>query len=441
MSIHDHDGGGLSRRELLALLPAVALAGRSARASTEAGSDEALRVLDAVDDAADLALLRRMIALRSYSGSGEEGAVSELMAERMRALGLQVELQEVEPGRHNALGVLPGAGGGGSLMLEGHLDTNPVGVGWTVDPFAGLVRDGFVWGIGVSNMKASCAAFFGAARALVGSGTRLRGDLRLAYVVGELQGGIGALRMLKEGVRADAFVVGEPTDLAVLTLHATDLNLQINTLGVTRHLSKMEESVSAIDTMYRVIERLKAMEFTGPDDPESRSVRRLNVGSMRAGLGREVHDWRPGQVPDFASIRVSIRFGPGQTAESVLADVRRGMEALHESDPRVVTEVVPLNADGRIPLHPFRVSRDERIVKAVVAAHERVVGAAPAVGAVAPYRYYGSDASHLQYVGGMKGVVCGAGGKYNTMPDERVELTQFHAATRIFALTALAMCS
>jgi acetylornithine deacetylase len=63
------------------------------------------------------------------------------------------------------------------------------------------------------------------------------------------------------------------------------------------------------------------------------------------------------------------------------------------------------------------------------------------VGAVAPYRYYGSDASHLQHLGGMTGVVCGAGGKYNTMPDERVELVQFRAATRVYALAALAVCA
>lgn len=425
----------LSRRSFLGGMAAGALA-----TGLEARPPElAERLLAAVDDSQDLSLLQEMIRVRSYSGGGEEGRLAEMMVERMRALGLEARLQEVEPGRYNALGWLRGSGGGQSLVLNGHLDTNPVGLGWSVDPLAGLADDDFFYGIGVSNMKASCASFLGAARALVRSGIRLRGDLLLAYVVGELQGGIGTVKLLADGIRADAFIVGEPTDLAIVTLHAGALTVQVNTLGMTRHLSKMEESVSAIDTMIQVIERLKRMSFSGPSDPELASVRRLNVGSLRAGLGREYHDWRSGQVPDFASIKVSVRFGPGQSEETVRADIERELEALAREDPRVVTELEVPAREGSA--RSFQVSRLEPIVQAVADAYRRVLGSEPSVGAVAPYRYYGSDASHLQHLGGMTGVVCGAGGKYNTMPDERVELVQFRAATRVYALAALAVCA
>ena len=397
-------------------------------------------LLDAVDDAEDLRLLRRMIQTKSYSGGGEESALARIMIDEMKALGLETRLIEVEPGRFNAVGRLDGTGGGTSLMLNGHLDTNPVGLGWTVDPFEALVRNDMVYGIGVSNMKASCAAFLGATRAFVRSGRKLKGDLVLAYVVGELQGGIGTLKLVQEGITADTFIVGEPTDLAVLTLHAASLTVEVSTLGVTRHLSRKEESVSAIDTMLTVIERIQTMEFSGPDDPELESVRRVNIGSMRAGLGREMHDWRPGQVPDFATIRMSVRYGPGQTEASVLADLEREMHALAEEDPRIETEVVSRKREGLPPPRAFQVDRSEPIVTAAVDAYERILGEKPPVGAVAPYRYYGSDASHLQHLAGAKGIVCGAGGKYNTMPDERVELSQFYACTRVYALAAQAIC-
>jgi len=202
----------------------------------------------------------------------------------------------------------------------------------------------------------------------------------------------------------------------------------------------MEESVSAIDTMHLVIERLKQMQFTGPEDPEAASVQQLNVGSMRAGLGREYHDWRSGQVPDFASIKLSIRYGPGQSEDTVLADVRRELERLHQADPRVVTELVVPAVPTRQAVQACQVRPSERIVQAVVQAYVTVRGTAPLIGAVAPYRYYGSDASHLQRAG-IIGVVCGAGGKYNTMPDERVELPQIRAATRMYALAARTICS
>jgi acetylornithine deacetylase len=192
--------------------------------------------------------------------------------------------------------------------------------------------------------------------------------------------------------------------------------------------------------MMLVIDRLKKMEFRGSSDPEAASVRRLNVGSMRAGLGREMHDWRPGQVPDFATIRMSVRYGPGQTEDTVLEDIRRELDALAKEDARVRTEVTPRKAPGLPPPLPFFVDESERIVRETARAYEAILGEKPPMGAVAPYRYYGSDASHLQHLAGMKGLVCGVGGKYNTMPDERVEISQFHAATRLYLLTALSIC-
>jgi acetylornithine deacetylase len=431
----------LSRREALGAFAAVfGMALPRPSFSIPSSQTSRTALLSEVDDASDLALLRRMIQTRSYSGSGEEGALAELMIEEMKGLGLETRLIEVEPGRYDAVGWLRGSGGGTSLMLNGHLDTNPVGLGWTVDPLEGLVRDGMVYGIGVSNMKASCAAFFGAARSFVNASVQPRGDLVLAYVVGELQGGIGTLALLNEDIKADTFIVGEPTDLAIVTLHAASLTVEVSTLGVTRHLSKKEESVSAIDTMIRVVERIQSMSFSGPDDEELASVRRVNIGSMRAGLGREMHDWRPGQVPDFATIRMSVRYGPGQSESSVIADIESELAKLSREDPRVRTEVFSRKREELPPPRAFQVAREEPIVQATARAYRDSVGEKPLIGAVAPYRYYGSDASHLQHLAGMKGVVCGAGGKYNTMPDERVELPQFRAATRLYALTALEIC-
>ncbi|HUU33050.1 MAG TPA: M20/M25/M40 family metallo-hydrolase, partial [Vicinamibacterales bacterium] len=228
--------------------------------------------------------------------------------------------------------------------------------------------------------------------------------------------------------------------LAVMTLHAANVEFAVHTFGDTRHMSKAEEAVSAIDTMYPIIERLKHMTFSGPATAEHASVRRLNIGSMRAGLGREYLDWRTPQVPDVATIKVAVRYGPGQTAASVLADVQRELDALHQADPRVKAEIAPPAASNTNRTDAFEIAQDAPIVGIVSAAHERVMHRAPAVGAVAPYRYYGTDAPFLAAVGS-QGVVCGVGGKYNTMPDEKVELTDFHGGTRIYASVAAGVCA
>jgi acetylornithine deacetylase len=394
----------------------------------------------AVDEPGLVALLSRMVRIRSYSAGGEEGRIARFMADELAALGLEVQLQEVQPARLNCVGRWPGTGGGLSLMLNGHLDTNPAGEGWTRDPLGGETDDRFVYGIGVSNMKAADAAYVAAMRAVRRTGVRLRGDVVLAFVVGELQGGIGTAHLLRQGVRADRFVVGEPTDLSALTLHAGSLEYELVTRGLTRHLSKMEEGVDAIEHMVRAMQGLRAMSFSGPDRPEYRGVRRLAIGVIQGGLGPEYHDWRPSLLADRCRIRFAVRYGPGQTPESVEADLEAVLDGLRRADPAFAAELRPNRGPHRLVMEPFEVPHDADIVRTVVEAHRAELGEDPAVGAIAPYRFYGTDAAHLARAG-MLGLVYGPGGKYNTMPDERVEIRDVCAAARVYARTIVATCA
>jgi len=394
----------------------------------------------AVDEPGLVALLSRMVRIRSYSAGGEEGRIARFMADELAALGLEVTLQEVQPARLNCVGRWPGTGGGLSLMLNGHLDTNPAGEGWTRDPLGGETDDRFVYGIGVSNMKAADAAYVAAMQAVQRTGVRLRGDVVLAFVVGELQGGVGTVHLLRQGVRADRFVVGEPTDLAALTLHAGSLEYELVTRGRTRHLSKMEEGVDAIEHMVRAMQALRAMSFSGPDRPEYRGLRRLAIGVIQGGLGPEYHDWRPSLLADRCRIRFAVRYGPGQTPESVEADLETVLDGLRRADPVFAAELCPNRGPHRLVMEPFEVLRDADIVGTVVEAHRAELGKDPPVGAIAPYRFYGTDAAHLARAG-MLGLVYGPGGKYNTMPDERVEIRDVCAAARVYARTIVATCA
>ena len=153
-----------------------------------------------------LQFLAQMIRFKSYSGTPGESELARFMVDAMKGLGLDASLQEVAPGRFNAIGRWRGTGGGRSLLFNGHLDTNPVTEGWTVDPWGGIFDDRFIYGIGVSNMKAGDAASFCAVKTLLDRKVRLRGDVVLTYVIGELQGGIGTVRAIDEGMRADYFV-------------------------------------------------------------------------------------------------------------------------------------------------------------------------------------------------------------------------------------------
>jgi acetylornithine deacetylase len=387
-----------------------------------------------------LDFLARMIQFKSYSGTPGEGELARFMVQAMQALGLQAHLQEVEPGRLNAIGRWPGTGGGRSLLFNGHLDTNPVTEGWTVDPWAGVYDDQFIYGIGVSNMKAGDAASFCAVKALIEGGVRLRGDVLLTYVIGELQGGVGTIKAIDEGIRADYFINSEPTDLAGLTLHAGAFGWVIELTGATRHLSKREEAVDALAAAASLVPRINALRFSGAASAEHASVNRTHVGVLRAALSRELHEWRPPQVADFARLSGSARYAPSQSEASVLGDFRRLLDDLERERPGLKAAIAVADQGVRRNMLPFEVARTARIVDVVSRAYRAVLGAHQALGPIPPYCFYGTDAAHLQHRGGMEGIVCGPGGRYNTMPDERVDVADYLDMIRIYALAMLEIC-
>lgn len=399
--------------------------------------EELLRRIDAQ---ACLDFVSAMVRHKSYSQTDGERHLAAFMADEMRALGLEAELTPVEGGRVNAVGRWRGTGGGRSLLFNGHLDTNPVSEGWTVDPWEGKVDDRFIYGIGVSNMKAGDAAYFCALRTLKQAGLRLKGDVILTYVVGELQGGVGTLALIDQGVRADYFVNSEPTDLAALTMHAAAFTFIIELTGKTRHLSKREEAVDAIAAGCDLIPRLNAMTFSGAPTSEHAGINRVHVGVMHGALGRELHEWRPPQVADFVRIKGSGRYAPGQTEAGALADLRRELDALERRFPGLMATLTPEHEVGRPAMPSFEVPRSSRIVQAINGAFRAVRGTNQPTGAITPPGYYGTDAAHLYRKAGMEGIVCGPGGRFNTMPDERVDIADYLDMVRIYALTMLEIC-
>lgn len=394
-------------------------------------------VLQNLDDDELVQLLQRMIRYKSYSGN--EGELANFLAEYMENAGFEVELQEVEPNRYNVIGTYKGTGGGESVMYNGHIDTNPVGLGWTVNPLEGYVDDKFIYGIGVSNMKASDAAFIAAALAFIKGNIKLKGDVIVGLVVGELQGGIGTLHMLESGIRSDWFINGEPTDNSLLTLHAGAFEIQIDVFGKSRHLSKAEEGVNSIEQASKLITRLKDVKFSNATKPEYAGLNRYNIGVIRGGLGEEYYEWRVPQLPDLCSLKVALRFAPSQTREGMINDIQQLLDQMNQEDPNFKAEIKKIHSN-KLLMGPFEVDKDEPVVEVVRNAHELVTGEEPRIGDIAPYKFYGTDAAHLQNYG-IKGIVYGCGGKYNTMPDERVELEDLKTASRVYALSILNLCN
>jgi acetylornithine deacetylase len=397
-------------------------------------------LLACIDEQACLDFLSAMVRHKSYSQTDGERALAAFMLQKMQALGLEAALTPVPGERVNAIGRWRGAGGGKSLLFNGHLDTNPVSEGWTVDPWAGTVDDSFIYGIGVSNMKAGDAAYFCALRTLIQAGVRLKGDVILTYVVGELQGGVGTVALIEQGVRADYFVNSEPTDLAALTMHAAAFTFTIELTGKTRHMSKREQAVDAIVAACDIIPRLDAMIFSGARSPDHAGINRVHVGVVHGALGRDLQEWRPPQVADYVRIIGSGRFAPGQTRAGALADIEALLGPLRQRFPGLETRLAATEEKDRPIMPAFEVSHESRIVRAINRAYRTVRGSEQPTGAITPPGFYGTDAGHLYEKAGMEGIVCGPGGRYNTMPDERVDVVDYLDMVRIYLLTILEIC-
>ena len=209
--------------------------------------------------------------------------------------------------------------------------------------------------------------------------------------------------------------------------------------GETRHLSKMEEGVDAIALATKAMARIRIMKFSGADRADHRGVQRVNIGIIRGGIGPDYQDWRAAMVADRCSFKFSVRYSPAQTVDGVMADIRGELEGLQAEEPGFRFELRLNDTGQRIRMGPFEVGQQSDIVQCVRAAHHEIVGKEPNVGDVAPYKFYGTDASHLA-AAGMSGVVYGPGGKYNTMPDERVELKDLFHAARVYARTIVNTC-
>ena len=399
-------------------------------------------ILSLINEQECIDFLARMVQHKSYTETKGELQLATFMRDAMDDLGLKAELQPVAgTDRRNAIGRMVGTGGGKSLLFNGHLDTNPATEGWTVDPWGGIVKDDCLFGIGVSNMKAGDAACFSAVRTLVKAGLQPAGDVVLTYVVGELQGGVGTVSAINQGIQADYFVNCEPTDVAALTTHAGAFVIIIELEGVTRHLSKREEAVDAIMAAATLIPRVNAMTFSGAQNTVHESVNRANIGTIRGSLSREFHDWRPPQVADFVRLTGTVRYAPSQSQDSVLADLRVELDKLEAEYPGLRAKVFSEQTETDRPLmRPFEVDVTSPIVKATNRAYKHLRGHDQPTGAIPPPCFYGTDAAHFQHMLGMEGVVCGPGGKYNTMPDERVELCDYLDAVRIYLLVILDIC-
>ena len=403
-------------------------------------ADVQKKVLDRIDDEEIVRLASDLIRIPSFTT--EETPCAEWIASYLLDQGVDAELQEIEPGRKQTVARLRGTGGGRSIMLNGHIDIDPLASGWTRDPFQPWIADGKIFGHGIFNMKAGVTACIMAALALKRSGVSLRGDVVIACVAAELNSGVGTIHAIKNGYRTDMAVIPEPYGArTIITKHTGSMDVVVHTLGRATHISKKEQGSDAIAKMMRAIVAINAMKMTAVHDPELPGLPRLNVGSVIGGRGRNYNLRGAYTVSDFCTAYVNVRFNTSQSGETILADIRRTLDALKVGDPEFQYELeFPPELSrglGRLAKAAVDVPVTQPVVQMVKRHLRTLSGQDPEyLGVRLPQSYAGNDTTHL-WQAGIPCCLYGPGGGYTDYHDVHTILDELFLVTRVLALTAL----
>jgi acetylornithine deacetylase len=376
--------------------------------------------------------------------------MAELMARKFAELGLQVQWQQVEDGRANVLGTWAGAGGGPSLMFNGHMDTSYSGRepwlagvrGFQPEAF---VKDGRLFGLGVSNMKGALACYVEAVRALQDAGVRLAGDLLVAAVCGEIekaqwgdaQGAefrgyaAGSRYLVSHGGVADMCILGEPTESKVVLGHFGSLWVRISTRGNFVHtaFSEGKRGLNSILRMRDVLDAVLEWIPSWEGEPENayRGVPAIvNVGAIQGGFG-----WRVSRTPHRTDLFLDVRVPPHKPMALARGQVLGFVRELQGRFPDYGVEAeVYVTAPGA------EIDEAHPLIEALDGAHADVFGAPPERDVT---RWF-SDASALTRAG-IPTVNYGTStGLLDTTDGENLDIDGLVQTARVYALAAMRVC-
>ncbi len=390
----------------------------------------------------------------------DEAALQKYLAARLRAAGAEVDLWEPAPedvagspmippglrfdGRPQLVAHFPGAGGGRSLLFNGHIDvvTAEPRERWTSDPFRPEVRDGNLYGRGACDMKGGIAAMVFAAEVLASLDPRLAGDLLVCTVTDEESTGAGGLAAVAHGVRADGGIVTESTDFEVQIACRGSLIPTITVPGRPGHAGCPQPhwrdggAVNAIDKAGAIADAMRRLET----DWRQRSTYHhpyLSPGDI-VPVQIVGGEWMV-SIPASCRLVYHIAYLPGQADASgwggrVRDEVAEWVLRASQADPWLAENPPTIEWAPEVPA--TAVAPDEPIVPIVAAA---------TAAAGRPGRVWGTDGWHdgaTFTLGGTPTVAFGPGNGFTIahIVNEYIPVDDLVAATQALALAALRFC-
>jgi acetylornithine deacetylase len=380
-------------------------------------------------------LVRALVAEPSVRG--HEEPVQRIVEERLRRIGFATERVTVDAeaaladpyagypfesyeGRSSVVGRLPGAGGGRSMHLSGHVDVVPVERPdlWTYDPWGGQVEGDRLYGRGSADMKGGVAAYLIGAEAVAELCPERRGELIFSTVIEEECTGNGMWSVLRAGHVGDAVMVGESTEFRYAHAATGVVWCRLVAKGGAGH-SMLATGAGAFDALAQAVTGLRTVEdeINHPvGDPDFAAVRErpygMTVGRIEGGV------WTA-STPYELTAYVRFGFGPETLPEEIQARMRAAVE---RAAPSVEVQFEGFRA--RAHNHP----KTGPLVDALGAAHEHVLGEP-----VAPLVNTGTV--DTRYVESVPGLCYGGIGGNLHGTDEWVDIDSLVQTATVVALT------
>jgi acetylornithine deacetylase len=398
--------------------------------------------------------------LRIPSSAFQEHRIADRLAERMNDIGLDVTMMDVVNPldttmvSRQPMGILRGTGEGPSLMLNGHMDPGVEMPGWSVDPYGAKFEDGWVWGMGAHDDKGGIAAAFCGVEAIIRSGTRLKGDVLLCPVIAHKYGGAGTRALLRSGVRADLCINMEHSNNTIANVCVGIVMVRI--------------LVEAPELFFRYSAEAKAL-YWNPIEQLCEVIRRIGPSLDPIPEGSWMNFTPHPELPGFpthtfdtfhkehyyqknrtglhskqAELLLQFRTVPGQTLDSVRADVATLLDGIQQQHPafNYTFELPAKGTEQGWCQEPMACAPDHSLVTALTAGQQSASGAPAIVGGWGRLGNVGDG--NIIAAHGIPTVQYGPGDIriYKEWPtaDERVLLSDLVTAARAVAHATVRLC-
>ncbi|MGM0576950.1 MAG: acetylornithine deacetylase [Myxococcota bacterium] len=366
--------------------------------------------------------IRRLVGFPTVARESNLALIEDVRT-RLEDLGIPCRLTFSEEGDRANLFATFGPADRPGVILSGHTDVVPVtGQAWTTDPFEVVERDGRLYGRGTADMKSFLAVPLALAEQIAAAD--LARPLHLALSYDEEVGCVGVRRMLpriEEWVAPPiACIVGEPTEMQVVTGHKGKLVVRCHVRGLDGHSSRTDQGVNAVEFAAEVVSRLRRLATRlrdeGPFDAAFEpAFTTVHTGWIEGGTALNI-------IPASCTFELEVRNLPGHDPDALLAEVRDFAEQRLVPEMREVAPDAGIEWEERTRYPGLATPED-----APVTSLARSLTGGGGTRRVS----YGSEAGLFE-AAGIPSVLCGPGSIGQAhKPDEFVTLEQVAAHVRM----------